>query len=294
MAHSRRSFLAGSGLLLSAGCLGRSGGRKTWLVPDASPEHPDEHQRATLRAMADTFLPGWDGAPGADDTDALATLIDPDYGLNPYVTELCADLDDWCWLTYGAEFVKLDRGDRTRALEQRMGLRGRALRSAYQEAYQGALALTKINYYGGLLHGAGQSYIGFPGPSTGYAPDSAAGAYRCARTGVDIPNTVLAGVTCTIAVAGRGAIAQLLVDLGVTHPDPSDLRIELRSPAGTVHPLWQQQRGPRRLRLERAPVTAFRGEPAAGTYTLHLVDAVGAAAGRLDYWQLVLRTDLDP
>ncbi len=290
---TRRGFLGTGGALLGAGGLLGCRGRKTWLVPDLGAENPDDHQRATLRAMADTFLPGWDGGPGADDVDALTTIIEPDYGLNPYITELVADLDDWCWLTYGSEFVELDHADRTRALEQRMGHGGRVIQSLYKPAYEGALALTKLAYFGGLTHGVGMRHVGFPGPSRGYAPDSAAGVYPSADLGLPIPNTVLAGVRSTVKVAGKGVLTELAIDLDVRHPDPSDLSITLRSPAGTEQALWGRKAGKRGITLERAPLPAFHGQPAAGTWTLHLVDPAGAATGTLRFWQLVVRTDLD-
>jgi hypothetical protein len=61
----------------------------------AAPDEPTEHELATLAAIAETFLPGGDGAPGASDTGALAAIVDPAYGLRPYLAQVVADLDDW-------------------------------------------------------------------------------------------------------------------------------------------------------------------------------------------------------
>jgi len=238
-------------------------------------------------------VPDWDGGPGALEADAVATLVDPDHGLNPYLSELVADLDDWCYLTYGSDFARLGRDDRTRALEQRMGFRGRAIRSAYHQAYDGALALTKLAYFGGLTRTVGLGYIGFPGPSAGYAPESAAGAYRSTDTPLDIPNTSLAGVDSVIAIDGPGALARLALTLYVRHPDPSDLLITLHSPAGTAHTVWARQPGGPGPFLQDAVIDRFTGEPAAGRWRLHLQDNAGAGHGALRFWHLVVRTDLD-
>jgi Proprotein convertase P-domain len=298
----RRAFLAGAGGgvgLLSVtdglGLLGRDARAAAWMLPDTSPETPNAHERATMMAIADTFIPNWDGAPGALETDAFATLNDPFYGLNPYVSEIVADLDDWCWWRYWwADFVDLSTANRNKALEERMGFHGSTIQSWYKDAYEGALSLTKLNYFGGLVNAAGTNYVGFPGPSAGYAPSSAAGAYASADTPKAIPDNAAAGVASAVAVAGEGTISSLEVTVYVKHARPGDLVIKLVSPAGTAHTLYNRVGGAAPdVVLAGVAVGAFAGQAAAGTWTLRVQDLAGGTAGSLRHWSFKLRTSLD-
>jgi subtilisin-like proprotein convertase family protein len=265
------------------------------MLPDTDPETPDAHEIATLRAIADTFIPNWDGAPGALETDAFATLNDPFYGLNPYISELVADLDDWCWWRFlWSDFLGLSTANRNRALEERMGYHGSTIQSWYKDAYDGALSLTKLNYFGGLVRSAGTNYIGFPGASAGYAPGSAAGAYASTDTPKNIPDNSSAGVTSTIAVAGAGAVSALAVTAYVRHSYAGDLVIKLLSPAGTAHTLWNRAGGSADdVVLHDVAVSAFNGQAAAGSWRLAVQDLAARDTGSLRYWSFKLRTSLD-
>src|SRR3990167_8773364 len=91
---------------------------------------PSRHQLAKLTAMATTFVPASPDSPGASETAAVKTIVDPAYGVNPYITEVVSDLDDWCFVRHGRRrFIELGPAERERALEERMGLRGPLIQS---------------------------------------------------------------------------------------------------------------------------------------------------------------------
>jgi hypothetical protein len=302
---SRRAFLLRSGqaaaALLTASdglsLLTRNANAAAWMLPSTTPETPDAHERATMIAIGDAFIPNWDGAPGASDTGVFTTLNDPFYGLNPYISEIVADLDDWCWFRFVgqfSDFLGLSTTNRNTALEERMGFHGSTIQSFYIDAYAGALSLTKLNYFGGLVNSAGTNYIGFPGASAGYAPSSAAGAYASADTPKNIPDNNSVGVTSTIAVAGSGTITSLLVTAYVKHPYSGDLVVKIFSPAGTSYTLWNRAGGSvDDVVLNDVAVTTFNGQAAAGNWRLQVQDLAGSDVGSLRYWSFKLRTSLD-
>jgi len=237
----------------------------------------------TLAAIAETFLPGGDGAPGAHDTGALAVIVDPAYGVRPYLARAVADLDDWVGLTHGFHtFVELSPATRELALEQRMGLHGGAIASWYLPVYEAILALTKLAYYGGLGSPLGTSYIGFPGPSAGYAPDSAAGAYASP----DRPRALATGAASTIHVAGAGAVTSVRVTMLAASDAAMRATLRVTAPDGRHHDLVLRGAV---LADEGLPLT---GGPAAGSWRLEVIAHAGAP-GRLELWSLCLRTDLD-
>jgi gluconate 2-dehydrogenase subunit 3-like protein len=273
----RRSFLVGgiSGTALIA-C-------RPWTRTTPPPDEPTAHELATLAAIAETFLPGGDGVPGAREAGALAVIVDPAYGVRPYLARTVADLDDWVGLLHGFHaFVDLSPATRELVLEQRMGLHGGAIASWYRPVYDAILALTKLASYGGLANPLGTSYLGFPGPSAGYAPESAAGAYASA----DRPRALAAGAASTIEVAGAGAVTSVRVNVLAASDAAIRATVRVTAPDGRYHDL-----GLRRAILadERLPLT---GGPAAGTWRLEVVAHAGAP-GRLELWSLCVRTDLD-
>lgn len=281
---------AGTGLL-SGKALGSS-----WMLPDTDPETPDSHEIKTIKAMADTFIPNWDGDPGALESDAFATINDPYYGVNPYISEVQADLDDWCWWTYfWADFIELDSGDRTQALEERMGYHGSTIESWYKDAYEGILALTKMNYFGGLENSVGTNYIGYPGESAGYAPNSAAGAYHSSDTPKSIPDNNSTGVYSYIYVSGPGTVSQLKVSLNITHTWQGDLKVRLYAPDWTLHTLWDRSGGSADdIVLHDVDASnTFNGRSAQGWWRLRVSDHAGYDTGQLNFWSFKLRTNLD-
>lgn len=257
----------------------------------AGPVEPTEHELATLAVIAETFLPGGDGVPGASETGAVAAIVDPAYGVRPYLAQVVADLDDWVSLTHGLHtFVELSPATRELVLEQRMGLHGGAIASWYLAVYEAILALTKLACYGGVVNPLGTSYIGFPGPSAGYAPDSAAGAYAS----LDAPCALAVGAASTIHVAGEGAVTSVRISaLAACDEVDAAARAVLRitAPGGRHHDLALRAVAPRAAVLTDEELL-LTGGPAAGAWRLEVIAHAGAP-GRLALWSLRLRTDRD-
>ena len=119
----------------------------------------------------------------------------------------------------------------------------------------------------------------------------------------------------TVDVALVGQVTDVDVTLDATHPWIADLRIWLRSPAGTeIRLMWRRGGGGDNLdgttfddeagtsiadggapfagsfRPEDS-LSTFDGEVAAGTWTLRVWDAEAGDTGSLDAWRLTLATD---
>ena len=273
----RRSFLIGSasgGVLVAC---------KPWTHPSTKPQAPTGHELATLAAIADTFLPGGDGTPGANEVNAVATIVDPAYGLAPYAAEVVSDLDEWCLVRYHHPFVDLAPDQRELALEERMGLRGKMLRSWYAPAYEGILALTKLAFFGGLTNPFGTHWLAFPGASSGYAPESAAGAWASSEP----PRAAVRGLASEIAVDGAGALSAARATVYATGDDDARLAVRLTSPDGRQHVAAARETDG----VIRIEVAAAAGGPAAGKWRLAITDVAGSA--QLELWSLRVRTDLD-
>jgi hypothetical protein len=172
----RRAFLGGGitvlGAVAGATAFAPKAEAAAWALPSTSPEVPNTHQIATIKALCDTVIPNSDGTPGAIESQAFDTINDPYYGLNPYISELVSDIDDATYWAHGYfdDFKNRPLSQRTTILEERLGLAWWSPGSLYKDAYEGVIALTKLNYFGGLKNAAGTTYIGYPGPSTGYTP----------------------------------------------------------------------------------------------------------------------------
>ncbi len=267
----------------------------SWMLPDTSPETPSSHEIATIRAMAGTFLPNWDGDPGGVECDAFTTINDPHYGVNPYISEVTDDLDDWCWWTYWwKDFVELNNSDRNKALEERMGYHGSVIQSWYLDAYDGMLSLTKLAYFGGLQNSVGTNYAAFPGESAGFHPTSAAGAFHSDDTPKSIPDNNSAGVSSWVYVSGSGTVSELKVSVDIKHTWQGDLIVKLYAPNGTYHTLWNRQGGSAdNVVLNDVNVTSHNGKTAQGWWKLNVSDHAGADTGTLNFWSFKLRTNLD-
>jgi len=262
-------------------------GCKSWTRPSGKPEAHDEHDLKTIAAIADTFLPGDDGTPGALEVNALATIIDPAYGLAPYVSEVVSDLDEWCLVTKHKGFIGLDRAERELALEQRMGLRGKPIKSLYLPVYEGILQLTKLAYFGALQNKLGTNYLAFPTASTGYAPGSAAGAWASHEA----PWPIARGRVSAIRVDGAGDASLVRVSAYVTTDDDVKATLRIHAPGGGHHDLvLSTEAGQGLVDHVALPPAAIKG-PAAGDWRLEI--ATHGGDGRFELWSLVIRTDLD-
>jgi hypothetical protein len=174
---TRRSFLGKSGATAGVTIVGSGIGiallsgrahAAAWMWPDETIETPTAHELATLDAIADTFIPNTDGG-GGKEAGATTIMADPFYELNPFISEMVSDLDDAsALLFFEGDFYNNSLASRTQILEERFGLAWWSPGSVYKDAYYGALALTKLAFFGGIVNTVGTAYIGFPGPSTGY------------------------------------------------------------------------------------------------------------------------------
>ncbi|MEO8701238.1 MAG: gluconate 2-dehydrogenase subunit 3 family protein [Kofleriaceae bacterium] len=272
----RRDFLAGSlGGVALLGCKG--------AARPGDPDPLNQHELDTISAIADTFLPGDDGTPGAHEANALATIADPAYGLQPYLQELVADLDQWCLVSKHLGFLGLAARDRELVLEQRMGLHGKLITSLYKPAYEGLLALAKLAFFGGLANQLGPAYLAFPGSSRGYAASSAAGAYASSGQ----PWTIARGVVSTIRITGAGTASQIHASAFAT-AEQLDATVRIHAPDGKHHEVALRGSGDVLVDAIALPIA---GGPAAGAWRFEVARAIGA--GRLECWSLHVRTDLD-
>ncbi len=245
----------------------------------------DDHEIEVLAAMADAFLPGDDGTPGAHEVNAIATITEPAFAVHPYLSKVVGDLDAWCLSTKAKGFLGLSRRDRERALEQRMGMHGKLIRSLYHEVYAGILVLTKLAFFGALASPFGASYLGFPTASRGYAPGSAAGAWASRVQ----PWRIARGAASTIRVAGRGATSSLRVSAFAISDTQLTATLRLHAPDGARRELpLQTVDGEGWLLHQDVPLV---GGVAAGDWKLEIAQHTGS--GTLAHWSIVLRTDLD-
>lgn len=297
---SRRSFLKRGGGVAVLGTVAGTqmlsrgtAAAAAWMLPDTAQEYPDAGQLATMTAIADTIVPNWDGAPGAIESEAIQTLNDPYYGINPYISELVSDINDWAasfWV-YGRSFLGLSNSERDDCIAERLGY-DTWPSSLYKDAYLGCIALTKLNYFGGLVNSVGMNYIGFPGAIDGYGPSTAAGAYQSADTPKPINDNTT--VDSYINVTGAGTVKELKVTIYATHTYQGDLVVKLYAPNGSSTTLHNRTGGGIDNYIKHdLPVTAFDGVTAAGWWRLSVQDAAGGDVGQLKFWSFRLRTRSD-
>ncbi len=119
-----------------------------------------------------------------------------------------------------------------------------------------------------------------------------------------IPDNNTTGILSIIHVGTAGTVADLNLDLNVTHTWRGDLIVELKSPAGTVVRLHNRSGSssdnilgnyPGTLVVEGPGALAdFVGESIVGDWTLRISDVVSTDTGTLNSWglNLILPTDL--
>ena len=103
---------------------------------------------------------------------------------------------------------------------------------------------------------------------------------------VAIPDQSTAGVKRTLAITGNGSITGVAVDVGITHSYRGDLTVTLIHPDGTTALLLDKAGGGTADVDERFTTSAFNGRPAAGEWTLWVVDNFQGDTGTLDAWLL--------
>jgi subtilisin-like proprotein convertase family protein len=93
----------------------------------------------------------------------------------------------------------------------------------------------------------------------------------------------------TMSVADSGPVLGLKVNLGISHPKPSELRAWLVSPSGTRVELPQTAITGTTVSLQQ-----FNYEPTQGTWTLQIRDGVKANKGTLNNWSLEITRGVGP
>ncbi len=103
---------------------------------------------------------------------------------------------------------------------------------------------------------------------------------------IDIPDNNFTGITSTVPVIGNGTVGSLLLSLSINHSFPSDLIVTLQSPSHTSFTVSSHNSAS--LSSVSLPLSAFNGEPAAGTWTLTVEDVSPGISGTLDSWSLAI------
>jgi subtilisin-like proprotein convertase family protein len=104
---------------------------------------------------------------------------------------------------------------------------------------------------------------------------------------VAIPDNDANGVSRTIQVSETDTIANLKVELQVTHTYVGDLEIVL-SHNGTDYALWDRSGGGQDNLQQTFDLTVFNGMSISGDWTLKVVDKANLDTGNLDSWALVV------
>lgn len=102
----------------------------------------------------------------------------------------------------------------------------------------------------------------------------------------------------TLTVANAQVVTSLHVTIDIQHPATEHLRVTLRSPAGVRAVLHNQTPAGDRLNRSYTPddtpaLEPMLGHPAAGDWSLVVVDLAGDSEGRLNSWSLELGLQAD-
>jgi len=111
-------------------------------------------------------------------------------------------------------------------------------------------------------------------------------SYPSGDTPLVIPDGDAAGVASTIDVADEFAIADLAVDVDITHPSVGDLVVQLIGPDGTAVTLHDRAGGDQDDLHVTYQVSGFDGRPAAGAWRLSISDRSQGQSGTLERWKL--------
>ncbi|UCF93797.1 MAG: S8 family serine peptidase [Desulfobacterales bacterium] len=109
-----------------------------------------------------------------------------------------------------------------------------------------------------------------------------------------IPDNDPAGIADGIEIAASGTVRGIQVWLDVTHTWIGDLRVTLAAPAGDEITLHDRSGGNQDNLIKTyseetlAALAALKGQAAAGTWTLRVMDLAGRDVGKLNRWGLQL------
>jgi hypothetical protein len=163
---TRRNFLKGITALGGFSIVGISG---LELWPDTAEASQAEEwyvRLETMKAFADTIIPGPnsdpEGSVGGVEAGALEVLYDPFYGVEPFIGLLSFSLNLTGLWWYGKLFKDLDLRQRTAIVLFKDN------HALIKLIYQQAENLVKLAFYGAIINDLGTEYISFPGPVVGY------------------------------------------------------------------------------------------------------------------------------
>ena len=112
--------------------------------------------------------------------------------------------------------------------------------------------------------------------------------------GIAIPDNLPAGVSRNLACAATGTIAEIVVEVDITHTYIGDLKVALLAPSG-ARVLLHDGAGGSADNLIRswnssstAELSGLVGAPAAGTWTLQVSDHAAVDTGKLNRWGIRL------
>lgn len=114
---------------------------------------------------------------------------------------------------------------------------------------------------------------------------------------VAIPDGDPAGISSSRTIADDRLIERLMVRVAIAHPYRGDLRLRLHAPDGRTVLLQEATASPgtdlhATFGLDTDPkesLDVFRGMPAMGTWTLHVIDTQSRDRGTLLSWSLLIR-----
>ena len=164
---SRREFLKGLTIICGSGVAGISALATGSDAAEAVDVENTYLQEETLKAFADTIIPGPhsdpEGSPGGVEAGALEVLYDPYYGLTPFIGLLTRNLNRSSLWWYHKLFKDLDLRQRTAIVWFKDNF------SLLKLVYENAEMLVKLTFYGAIINDVGTDYISFPGPAPGYS-----------------------------------------------------------------------------------------------------------------------------
>jgi subtilisin-like proprotein convertase family protein len=112
--------------------------------------------------------------------------------------------------------------------------------------------------------------------------------------GTHIPDNKPAGIQRTLSTDASGSVSAVELSVDITHSWIGDLKVSLRSPAGTEVSVHNRSgRNSDNIKMtytvsNTPALSNFAAEPIKGNWTLHVSDHAGADLGKLNAWRLVL------
>jgi subtilisin-like proprotein convertase family protein len=302
---TRRSFLKTSGAttglvvlgsaagvaLLKSRAHGLTGALEDLLMGDPNSPYPmSSHEKRTMLMLADTGLPDvGDNEPGGLAAYPISVLNDPFYGLAPFIGGIVEDID-WYSVLWSDDFKDLSLSQRTQFVEERIGdhdpsncwdLWGEGFdQSCWPEAYESAIMLTKLAFYGGLNPSL------YAGTYFNAADDSPM------KLPMSIPDNNSTGVTHKMGVFRLGNVTSLKVSVNISHSYKGDLKVQLISPSGTTYILHNRSGGStNNVVISNLSLSTFNGQPAWGHWKLKVSDHASWDTGQINSWSLTVTTD---